>query len=294
MSFAKTRMFGKTNECGHTKNTFDDIESNCISLYKKYIEENTNPYFEFKIDNETGNIYLGRYIPNDEEERTIEIPSFVKIYENNPFEGVTQSLKVIYKNSLAINDFMSSLFKNYGGKKLDLSEFNTTGIEYMGNLFAGCENLEELSISNFDTSSVMFMDYMFYGCKKLSSLDLSSFDTHKVFDMRTMFSGCISLNELDLSSFDTCEVNNMEEMFSDCCKLSSLDLSSFDTCRVRSMQSMFDGCSSLRELNLSSFNTGRVRNMDYMFNRCNSLPKIDLSNFDFSNIDDFKKIFGEN
>ncbi len=128
-----------------------------------------------------------------------------------------------------------------------------------------------LDLSNFDTSNVTTMRNMFYNCRELTSLDLSSFDTSNVTTMFTMFRDCRGLTSLDLSSFDTSNVTNMYYMFQDCRVLTSLDLSSFDTSNVTNMRNMFYYCNSLTSLDLSSFNTSNVTLMDNMFYYCNSI-----------------------
>ena len=40
-------------------------------------------------------------------------------------------------------------------------------------MFYNCSKLEKINLSNFDTSSVTDMKEMFYGCESLTSLDLS-------------------------------------------------------------------------------------------------------------------------
>ena len=60
-------------------------------------------------------------------------------------------------------------------------------------MFYNCLLLTSLDLSNFITSNVENMDNMFSGCSKLISLNLSNFDTSKVTDMRFMFSGCSQL-----------------------------------------------------------------------------------------------------
>ena len=73
--------------------------------------------------------------------------------------------------------------------------------------------IEKLDLSNFNTSKVTNMINMFAYCSSLTSLDLSSFDTSNVMDMRGMFSGCSSLTSLDLNSFNTSKVTNILQMF---------------------------------------------------------------------------------
>ena len=46
-------------------------------------------------------------------------------------------------------------------KRLDLSNFNTARVGYIGSMFSNCTSLEYLDISGFDTSSVTYYNNMF-------------------------------------------------------------------------------------------------------------------------------------
>ena len=60
-------------------------------------------------------------------------------------------------------------------------------------------NLTFLNISNFDTSNVNDMNNMFYNCSLLNSLDLSNFDTSNVNNIKYMFYGCQNLKYINFS-----------------------------------------------------------------------------------------------
>lgn len=96
---------------------------------------------------------------------------------------------------------------------LDLSNFDTSKVTDMSDMFSDAENLISLNLSNFDTSNVTNMYRMFNYMPNLTSLNVSSFDTSKVTDMSFMFLGTPKLASLDLSSFDTSNVTNMSNMF---------------------------------------------------------------------------------
>ena len=58
-------------------------------------------------------------------------------------------------------------------------------------MFGDCNNLESIIFgTNFNTSQLTNMKDMFNGCESLTNLDLSKFDTSKVTDMSSMFSFC--------------------------------------------------------------------------------------------------------
>ena len=151
-------------------NTVDLLTN--IEQYNKYmiklslIEE--EPYFEFETREDTDEVILTKYIVDNQDYRVIEIPTFVtgiKIKEGDhdiwysPFERIKQNLKVIYKGNKIKS--MRGLFYGYKGKQLDLSEFDTSEVTNMSEMFRCCEKLTSLDLSNFDTSKVTYMICMF-------------------------------------------------------------------------------------------------------------------------------------
>lgn len=283
---------------------YSDLLSN-IDSYKRHIKNNQEEkVFEFEVDEDTDEVLIKKYIPNNEKFRVIEIPSFVtgivvddsdygwdsdKGIASAPFYGVVQSLKIINKNNKIKS--MGYMFAGFDGEILDLSEFDTTGVTEMNDMFHDCSKLTNLDLRKFNTSQVTDMRLMFTHCLLLKSLNLTSFNTSKVWSMEFMFTGCNSLVKLDLSSFRTENVEDMTSMFENCKSLSVLDLSNFDTSKVKTMVGMFAGCIKLVKLNVSSFDTYNVCDINGMFNNCRSLNVLDLSNFDISNIQDMNNIF---
>ena len=145
-------------------------------------------------------------------------------------------------------------------------------------------NVLEIDLSNFDTSKVTNMSNMFLGMSNLTSLNLSNFDTSQVTNMAGMFFNLLLLTTLDFSSFNTSKVTSMSNMFNNMPSLTTLDLSSFDTSNVTDMRYMFFSMSNLTTLDLSNFNTSQVTNMNGMF----SLPDMWASN------DKLEKIYVNN
>ena len=77
--------------------------------------------------------------------------------------------------------------------------FKNSGIS-LNNMFSSCSSLTSLDLSNFDTSNVQYMESMFSSCSSLTSLDLSNFDTSKVSEMKHMFQNCSKLSNLTLGN----------------------------------------------------------------------------------------------
>ena len=175
--------------------------------------------------------------------------------------------------------------------EIDLSNFDTSEVTNMGEVFYGMSNLTSLNLSNFDTSKVTNMSDMFNGVSNLTTLDLSNFDTSKVTNMGNMFSSMTNLTSLNLSNFNTSQVTDMSFMFYGMSNPTSLDLSNFDTSKVTNMSFMFYGMRNLTALNLSNFNTSQVTNMGGMFYSMPSLTSLNLSHFDTSKVTDMHFMF---
>ena len=182
----------------------------------------------------------------------------------------------------------------YNLTSIDFTNFDTSNVVDMRNMFSGCNKLTSLNLSGFNTSNVTSMTKMFQNCYGLKNLNLNNFNTSNVTDMSYMFDYCSGLSSIDLSSFNTSKVTDMSGMFRNFArdsKATSLDLSSFDTSNVGNMSSMFEGCEKLTGLNLSSFNTSKVANMKSMFKNCLSLTSLNLNNFDTSKVTDMSGMF---
>ena len=151
-----------------------------------------------------------------------------------------------------------------------------------------------LNLSNFDTSKVTDMHDMFFSMVHLTILNLSNFDTSNVADMSGMFYDMPNLTMLNLSNFDTSKVTNMDHMFENMSGLTTLNLSNFDTSKVTTMRYMFSDMFNLTTLNLSNFNTSKVTNMSGMFSNAANLTTLDLSSFDTSQVTDMSFIFATN
>lgn len=259
---------------------------NCEKYIKKQSLLGTET-FKFEIKPETDEVLLKKYIENGDEFRVIEIPKFVtgisrKVDSlgfikdwNTPFNRVKQNLKII--NNSKITD-MSYMFFNYYGNKIDLSEFDTTGVTNMKKMFSNCGKVREFDLRNFDTSEVKDMQEMFSRCLDAENIDLSSFSTHRVTNMRRMFFNCTDIKELDVSSLNTESVTDMSEMFASCFELQKLDLRNFDTSNADTLEEMFTFCTSLTDLDISSFKIKyKIVLLFDMFKNCNKLVKIKVN-----------------
>ena len=233
------------------------------------------------------------------------------------------SLSTIYGN------FDSSNLFSYLSKvtNINLSNFNTSNVVYMKQMFDFCINLESIDVTNFDISKVTSMMGMFRACKKLRTLDLSTWKCNgnyinatKMFgnfninideacinletiifpteknslyfsNINHMFATCEKINNLDLRGFNTDEVVYFNHVFYGCLSLTNLDISSWNTSNAWNFAGMFQYCTSLESIDVSHFDTHNVRTMHTLFHACYKLKSLDL-NFDTSNVTDMSYMFG--
>ena len=116
-------------------------------------------------------------------------------------------------------------------------------------------NLTSLNVSNFDTSKVTSMRQMFYLCYNLTTLNVSGFDTSKVTDMSYMFACYNYQSQLGSSLYPG--------------KIQELNLSGWDFTNVKTTRNMFDRQQQLSTLTFpSTTNFASLTTMAYMFSHC--------------------------
>lgn len=222
-------------------------------------------------------------------------------YPNFMFANNKKLVKHIVPGDFSANniELASYMFYVQGAENpieldpLDLSNFNTSKITAMNNMFAG-SHYPSINLASFNTSNTTTMAHMFKNAKKLTGLNLSNFDTSKVTTMESMLEGCRSISSLDLASFNTANVTNMSQMFMDMDSLNTINLASFNTSRVTYMYKMFFMTSAnppITQLDLSSFNTSNVTNMECMFVGLANLQNLNVSSFDTSNVASMEAMF---
>lgn len=198
-------------------------------------------------------------------------------YSYNDFSISENITKVVLDPSVKDARPTSTKSWFYTWSKLEeiehLDYLNTSAVTDMSFMFSQCYNLKAIDVSNFKTTNVTNMEDMFEDCS-VEALALSSFDTHNVTDMSGMFSGCSELTDLSLYNFNTGNVTDMGFLFNGCSSLKNLDVSQFDTHSVTKMRKMFYGCESLTTLDLRNFDMSHVTDMSDMFGACSALVYI--------------------
>jgi surface protein len=249
-------------------------------------------------DNNISNYIIGEFEIEKDNQKIRIINSYEEFIREKKWED-----KEEFHNEEEIKDNCEIRINN---KKIPFSykhEFNKKGrytIKYIfknnitnvNTLFRDCKYLVNINLSNFNTQNVIYMGGMFEGCSSLTNINLSNINTKNVTDMHCMFSNCSSLTNLNLSSFNTRKVTHMGGMFNRCSSLTNINLSSFNTQNVTDMEYMFSECSSLEKINLSNFNTQNATDMGYMFSKCSSLANLNLSNFNTQSVTNMSGMFG--
>jgi surface protein len=113
--------------------------------------------------------------------------------------------------------------------QLDLSNWVTSSVTGMVNMFAYCFKLTQLDVSNWDVSSVTNMSFMFSDCTQLTTIGgVSNWDTKNVTNMNNMFTNCKSLTKLDLSNWTFKQATDISDMFKDCTALKKVKVKKID------------------------------------------------------------------
>ena len=205
------------------------------------------------------------------------------------FEIKTQEEETVYLycSDIESGRINEGIFTHMGHINISVIACDIENVMNMNSMFCHCYGLEKLDLQNFNTTGVTNMMEMFALCSNLTELNIQSFNTINVTDMRYMFSECSSLTKLNIQSFNTSNVTNMEGMFSRCSGLENLNLNNFNTEKVTNMRCMFLVCISLGKLEFGkNFNTTEGTNVEYMFRGCQSFPDEEIR----SNLNDVEGI----
>ena len=144
-------------------------------------------------------------------------------------------------------------------------------------MFKGIKNIIEVDLSNFDTSEVTSMKQMFYDCTNLKKINFGNISTSSIENMEYLFGLCSELTSIDLSYLDTSKVITMKSMFYECSNLKYLDLSNFDGSQLDTIEYMFNSCKSIICLNLYSFKLNRPIKKDSVNTMISSTAKYSIN-----------------
>lgn len=91
----------------------------------------------------------------------------------------------------ALKRFIYNFYKTHPEEiRWNLSSWNVSNVEYMGEMFCDCHSLKTLDLSNWNVSKVKYMGNMFQNCSSLKTLNLSNWIVPTSTRMDSMFDGC--------------------------------------------------------------------------------------------------------
>lgn len=98
---------------------------------------------------------------------------------------------------------------------LDFTEWDTSDVTSMQEMFADMRGLTSLDISMFVSPKVTSFMYFISSCPALTWVDASNLTSDKATDIRYMFRGNSALRYLDIRSFDFTKPTNASNVFTD-------------------------------------------------------------------------------
>ena len=175
-------------------------------------------------------------------------------------------------------------------QKLDVKfAYPIDNLNYFFHFDENKNNVVSLDFSNFDSSKVTSMEDIFDGLTSLKYIDLSGFGS-SLTSMKGLFKGLNSLESINLSNIKTSKVTSIESMFENCTSLTSIDISMLDTTSLKNMNTLFYGCSTLKVIDFSNLNLENINSANNMFYGLNTnfeyiiLTNVKLSDVLFSKI----------
>ena len=306
-----------------------NVPNNAVISWDIGVNQN-NKIMAYLLTNNQDNTMYDLYIQGDGELKANADSSYL-FSEMSNLESINNLTILDTSNVINMYRMFSSSYKL---TTLDLSNFNTSKVTNMHDLFAGMRNDETqvnmqlqniIGLNDLDTSSVTNMAGIFFDCGKMQTIDISNWDTHNVKTMANMFNNVNDmssvlttiifgpnfdtsnvedmsymftqnplLKNLDVSNFDTSKVKTMAHMFYQDWELENINVSNFNTENVETMFYMFADLLKVSSLDVSNFNTSKVKNMAYMFHNCPLLTDLNLSDWETSSVTDMNHMFQDN
>lgn len=177
----------------------------------------------WKVDN--GTLRIKPYKESDDPDLGFYLRSWPR-----PWEAYNDQITAISIEGEC--NFEGSINNAFGGmpalKTADLSGLSLLQIQDMGELFAGCRQLESVTFNSNCKSNVRSYESMFRDCTSLKSVDMSGVDCDgwAVESLKHMFDGCTSLEKVDVSGMAAGQFTEMEGMFNGCTALRSIAVGS--------------------------------------------------------------------
>ena len=186
------------------------------------------------------------------------------------------------------------------------------GLKITGNMrraFAGLENLEKITgLSLVDTSEVQDMSGLVAGCASLKEMDMSELETDSLKNAEEMFAGC-GLETIDLSKNNLSNLENGKRMFAECSQLTKLTMTKtpsmksaesfledggnvedglfidgdWDTSNCQNIATALKSSGITRWEFLKKLDTSKMQDASYML-AGNTMSSLDLSGWDMNNV----------
>jgi len=179
-----------------------------------------------------------KYFPKDKKE-LIKIIDSIVISDYKDDNSKIIDLNVI--DTSEITD-MSEIFLEYKDYKIDVSNWNTSNVMTMTNMFEYSKISDIIGIENWDVSNVKYMIGMFNHCINIEYLNLSLWNVKKLMFAGVMFDECKNLKSIgDISDWNVKKLLNTTGMFYGCKKLTDIgDLNKWDIINLDTYTRMFE------------------------------------------------------
>jgi len=184
---------------------------------------------------------------------------------------------------------MTSFFHPIRGQNPDIGLWDVSTVHTMRNAFK-FSIMKNIDFSEWDTSNVTDMFEMFGRTNRFVGTGLANWDTSSVTDMGFMFFRALEFNE-DIGSWDTSSVTNMERMFIEALTFNQ-DIGDWDTSNVTDMTSMFANAFEFNQ-DIGDWNTSSVTDMEGMFSGARDFNQ-DLTGWNVVNIPEKPERFANN
>lgn len=176
------------------------------------------------------------YILETEDTYELYITSSITIYlpidSGFMFQDFLRLKTIIFNNISTLNcNNLSHFFTRCSNLETinGISDWNTSHVRYLYDVFFNCESLKELNLSGWDTSNVEGMINMFSNCRNLTRIiGISDWNVSNVRSINSMFLGCNSLIELDLKNWNLKNVNDSSYCFFNMINLENLYLNNVE------------------------------------------------------------------
>lgn len=163
----------------------DNILKNVIntaSMFNQFSSKSTYPInlSNFDTSKSTDFSYMfnnanGTYITGIENLDTSSNKTFYGTFYN--FRG--RNLNLSNYNTSNVN-YMNSCFDGYKGTELIIDGWNTSNVTNIGNMLRKMPNVRKLNLSSFDTSKITDTQYLFYNDTSLDTLIIDRQDVFKL------------------------------------------------------------------------------------------------------------------